>query len=192
VLAARIVLSEIGPDMTRFPTARHLLSWAGLCPRNDESAGKRRSNRLRKGSVWLKTLPVQCAWAARRKKGRATSIGSLVAAVRKRRPAQVAASLLTTIYHMLEDGTQFADLGVDHFDRRSKEVSAKRLVVQLAKLGFDAISTLGLRPLPKRPEISDVAIETQILPHRALLWRGRDAAAGSRLTSYSFFGDCEA
>jgi transposase len=68
VLAAWIVLSEIGPDMTRFPTAGHLLSWAGLCPRNDESAGKRRSTRLRKGSPWLKTLLVQCAWAARRKK----------------------------------------------------------------------------------------------------------------------------
>jgi len=69
VLAARIVLSEIGPDMTRFPTAGHLLSWAGLCPRNDETAGKRRSTRLRKGDPWLKTLLVQCAWAAKRKKG---------------------------------------------------------------------------------------------------------------------------
>jgi transposase len=68
VLAARIILSEIGPDMTRFPTAGHLLSWAGLCPRNDESAGKRRSTRLRKGDRWLKTLLIQCAWAAKRKK----------------------------------------------------------------------------------------------------------------------------
>ena len=69
VLAARIILSEIGPDMTRFPTAGHLLSWAGLCPRNDESAGKRRSTSLRKGAPWLKTLLVQCAQAAARKKG---------------------------------------------------------------------------------------------------------------------------
>jgi transposase len=69
VLAARIVLAEIGRDMSRFPTAGHPVSWAGLCPRNDESAGKRRSTRLRKGDPWLKTLLVQCACAVRRKKG---------------------------------------------------------------------------------------------------------------------------
>ena len=63
VLSAWIILSEIGRDMTRFPTAGHLLSWAGLCPRTDESAGKRRSARLRKGAPWLKTLLVQCAQA---------------------------------------------------------------------------------------------------------------------------------
>jgi transposase len=82
VLAARIILSEIGPDMNRFPTAGHLLSWAGLCPRNDESAGKRRSTRLRKGDRWLKTLLIQCAWAAKRKKdamGRRRGCGTIVA-----------------------------------------------------------------------------------------------------------------
>jgi transposase len=141
VLAARIILSEIGVDMTRFPTAGHLLSWAGLCPRNDESAGKRRSTRLRKGDRWLKTLLVQCAWAARRKKGSYFNAQFHRLTGRrgpKKAACAVAASLLTTIYHMLKDGTQFQDLGADHFDRRSKEVRAKRLVVQLAKLGFDA------------------------------------------------------
>jgi len=67
-LSARIILAEIGHDMSRFPTAGHLISWAGLCPRNDESAGKRRSVRMRKGAPWLKTTLVQCAWAASRKK----------------------------------------------------------------------------------------------------------------------------
>ena len=67
-LAARVIVAEIGIDMGRFPTAGHLISWAGLCPRNDESAGKRRSTRLRKGAPWLKTTLVQCAWAAIRKK----------------------------------------------------------------------------------------------------------------------------
>ena len=62
-LTAQVIVSEIGTDMTRFPTAGHLISWAGLCPRNDESAGKRRSTRLRKGAPWLKTTLVQCAWA---------------------------------------------------------------------------------------------------------------------------------
>src|SRR3954465_1081732 len=62
-LTAQVIVSEIGIDMSRFPTAGHLISWAGLCPRNDESAGKRRSTRLRKGAPWLKTTLVQCAWA---------------------------------------------------------------------------------------------------------------------------------
>ena len=131
----------IGRDMSQFPTAGHLLSWVGLCPRNDESAGKRRSTRLRKGDPWLKTLLVQCAWAARRKKGSYFNAQFLRLRGRrgpKKAACAVAASLLTTIYHILKDGTQFADLGADHFDRRSKEVRAKRLVVQLAKLGFDA------------------------------------------------------
>jgi len=141
VLAARIILSEIGPDMSRFPTAGHLLSWAGLCPRNDESAGKRRSTRLRKGDRWLKTLLIQCAWAAKRKKGSYFNAQFYRLTARrgpKKAACAVAASLLTTIYHMLKDGTQFEDLGADHFDRRSKEVKAKRLLNQLAKLGFDA------------------------------------------------------
>jgi transposase len=67
-LTAQVIVSEIGIDMSRFPTAGHLTSSAGLCPRNDESAGKRRSTRLRKGAIWLKTTFVQCAWAASRKK----------------------------------------------------------------------------------------------------------------------------
>ena len=141
VLSARIILSEIGRDMSRFPTAGHLLSWAGLCPRNDESAGKRRSTRLREGDLWLKTLLVQCAWAARRKKGSYFNAQFLRLRGRrgpKKAACAVAASLLTTIYHMLKDGTQFQDLGADHFDRRSKDVRAKRLVTQLANLGFDA------------------------------------------------------
>ena len=67
-LTAQVIVSEIGTDMGRFPTAGHLISWAGLCPRNDERAGKRRSARLRKGAPWLKTTLVQRAWAASRKK----------------------------------------------------------------------------------------------------------------------------
>ena len=60
-LTAQVIVSEIGIDMSRFPAAGHLISWAGLCPRNDESAGKRRSNKMRKGAPWLKTTLVQCA-----------------------------------------------------------------------------------------------------------------------------------
>jgi hypothetical protein len=67
-LGAHVIVSEIGIDMSRFASAAHLISWACICPRNDESAGKRRSNRLRKGGTWLKTTLVQCAWAAVKKK----------------------------------------------------------------------------------------------------------------------------
>src|SRR4051812_50224042 len=67
-VAAEVIVSEIGLDMSRFPTAGHLVSWAGLCPRNDESAGKRRSTRLRKGAPWLKEILAQAAWAAARAK----------------------------------------------------------------------------------------------------------------------------
>jgi transposase len=141
LLSARVILSEIGPDMSRFPTAGHLLSWAGLCPRNDESAGKRRSTRLRKGDRWLKTVLVQCAFPAARKKGSYFKAQFHRLASRrgpKKAACAVAASILTMVYHMLKNGTQFQDLGADHFDRRSKDVRAKRLLAQLARLGFDA------------------------------------------------------
>ena len=97
--------------------------------------------RAPKGDPWLKTLLVQCAWAARRKKGSYFNAQFLRLRGRrgpKKATCAVAASLLTTIYHMLKDGTQFQDLGANHFDRRSKDVRAKRLVAQLANLGFDA------------------------------------------------------
>jgi transposase len=140
-LAAPAILSEIGADMARFPTAGHLLSWAGLCPGNNESAGKHRSTRLRKGNLWLKTMLVQCAWAAKRKKDsyfRAQFYRLSGRRGPKKAVCAVAASILTTVYHMLKDGTQFRDLGAGHFDRRSKDVKVKRLVTQLAQLGFDA------------------------------------------------------
>lgn len=146
-LSAQVIVAEIGTDMSRFPTAGHLLSWAGLCPRNDESAGKRRSTRLRKGAPWLKTLLVQCAWAASRAK--ATYLQAQFHRLRARRGAKkaicaVAASILTAVYHMLKDGTLYQDLGPDHFDQRSKETQTQRLVKRLGHLGF----AVTLKPLP--------------------------------------------
>jgi transposase len=140
-LSATAILAEIGRDMSRFPTAGHLVAWAGLCPGHNESAGKRKSARLRRGAPWLKTMLVQCAWAAKRAKD--SYYRAQFQRLRSRRGPQkaicaVAASLLTAIYHMLKSGQPHRDLGANYFDHRSPEAKAKRLIAQLAKLGFAA------------------------------------------------------
>ena len=139
-LAARVLLAEIGIDMSRFPTAGHLISWAGLCPKNDESAGKRRSNRMRKGAPWLKTTLIQCAWAGARKKG--SYLQAQFHRLRARRGAKkaigaVAASMLTAAYHMIKNGTFYQDLGADHFERRAKPTQIKRMLQKLSSLGYE-------------------------------------------------------
>jgi transposase len=138
-LSACVILAKIGRDMSRFPTAGHLISWAGLCPRNDESAGKRRSTRMRKGAAWLKTTLVQCAAAATRRK--ASYLQAQFHRLRARRGAKkaigaLAASILTIAYHMLLGGELYHDLGPDHFDRRAKPTHIKRLVTRLQSLGY--------------------------------------------------------
>lgn len=136
-VASHVVVAEIGIDMARFPTPGHLLSWACLCPRNDESAGKRRSTRLRPGGQWLKTTLVQAAWAAVRVKG-----GYLQAQFhRARRGAKkaiiaVAASMLTAIWHMLRNQTEWQDLGAAHFDRADASKTALRLIRRLQQIGY--------------------------------------------------------
>lgn len=139
-LAAQVVVSEIGIDMSRFPSAAHLVSWAGLCPRNDQSAGKRRSTRMKKGAPWLKTVLVQCAWAAARTKN--SYFQAQFHRIRARRGAKkavcaVAASLLTTVYHMLKNGTVYQDLGPNHFDPLAKQKHALRLIQRLQNLGYE-------------------------------------------------------
>ena len=138
-LSAEGIVSEIGIDMTRFPTAGHLISWAGLCPRNDQSAGKRRSTRLRKGDPWLKTTLIQCAWAAKNKNG--SYLQAQFRRLRARRGPHkaicaVAASILTAVYHMLKDGTLYKDLGPEHFSRQSPVTQSQRLVRRLQQLGY--------------------------------------------------------
>jgi len=138
-LSAEVIVAEIGIDMSRFPTDAQLISWAGLCPGNDESAGKRRSTKLRQGSQWLKTALVQCAWAATRTKG--SYLQAQFLRLRSRRGAKkaicaVAASLLTSIYHMLKKGVAYTDLGAEHFDRRSKDRKALSMVQRLRNLGY--------------------------------------------------------
>jgi transposase len=139
-IAAHVIVAEIGIDMSRFPTVRHLISWAGLCPRMDESAGKRRSTRVRKGAPWLKTVLVQCAWAATRAKG--TYLQAQFRRLKARRGAMkatiaVAASILTAAYYMLRDGVPYRDLGPDYFDHRDKTTLALRLARRIRTLGYD-------------------------------------------------------
>lgn len=145
-VAAPAILSEIGPDMSRFPNAGHLVAWAGLCPGKNESAGKRKPSRLRKGAPWLKTMLVQCAWAAKRKKD--SYYRAQFFRLQSRRGPQkaicaVAASILTAIYHIIKDGTEHHDLGSTYFDRRPVELKASHLVARLKKLGF----TVQLQPI---------------------------------------------
>jgi transposase len=138
-LSAEVIVAEIGIDMSRFPSEGHLISWAGLCPKNDESAGRRRSNRIKKGAPWLKTTLVQCAWAASRTKQ--SYLQAQYLRLRSRRGAKkaicaVAASILTAAYHMLKNGTLYQDLGANHFDNRAKGKQVLRLVNRLQNLGF--------------------------------------------------------
>jgi transposase len=149
-LAACVILAEIGHDMSRFPTQGHLISWAGLCPKNDESAGKRRSSRMRKGAPWLKTTLIQCAWAGARKKG--SYLQAQFHRLRARHGAKkaigaVAASMLTAAYHMLKDGTFYQDLGGDHFDRRANGAQTNRLLAKLQTLGYH----VQITPIPACP-----------------------------------------
>jgi transposase len=138
-LSAEGIIAETGIDMGRFPTDGHLLSWANICPRNDQSAGKRRSTRMRKGGNWLKTTLIQCAWAAKRKNGSYLQAQFLRLRARrgeKKAICAVAASILTAVYHILKDGTPYQDLGADHFQHRSKVTNTQRLVRRLEHLGY--------------------------------------------------------
>ncbi len=136
---ARVIVAEVGVDMSRFPTAGHLVSWAGLCPRLHESAGKRLSTRTRPGNPWLKTTLVQVAWVAARTRN--TYLRAQFLRLKARRGPKkailaVAASILTAAYHILKNSTTYHDLGADHFERRDKTRITKRLIRRLEDLGL--------------------------------------------------------
>ena len=137
-ITAHVIVAEIGLDMTRFASDAHLRSWAGFCPRNDESAGKRRSTRVRKGAPWLKTTLITAAWAAVRVKD--SYLQAQFHRLRARRGAKkailaVAASMLTAAYHMLKNGLEYKDLGAGHFARRDRNKMIQRLVRRINDLG---------------------------------------------------------
>lgn len=137
--AARTIIAEIGLDMSRFPSAGHLRSWAGLCPRMDESAGKKRSTRVRKGAQWLKSMLVQCAWAAVKRPGYFQAQYRRLKSRRgpKKAILAVAASMLGAAYVILKDGQTYRDLGADHFDRNNRMRTVLHLTQRLRRLGYE-------------------------------------------------------
>jgi transposase len=138
--AAQNIIAEIGTDMNRFPTSGHLASWAGICPGNNQSAGKRRSGRMTEGNRWLKGTLNQCAWAASRKKNSYFFAQHRRIASRrgvKRATMAVAHAQLCTCWEMLKQGVCYKDLGNDHFDRRNEDRVKRQLVKRLESLGYN-------------------------------------------------------
>jgi transposase len=134
------IIAEIGLDMSCFPTSGHLLSWARIVPRLDETGGKKRSRRVKQGGAWLKPLLVQCAWAAARTKN--TYLSRQFAAIAARRGVKkaimaVAGSILTAIYHMIRDGVPYRPPVAVLPDAKAKAQKAKRLAGHIRALGFN-------------------------------------------------------
>jgi transposase len=142
VRAAENILAETGIDMDVFPTDGHLASWTGMCPGQRESAGKRQSGRARKGNQWLRTTLVQVAWAASRtKRTYLSSQYRRLASRRGKKRALVAVghTILVMIWHLLRDGTTYAELGADYFDRLDTERLTRALVRRLERLGHEVL-----------------------------------------------------
>jgi transposase len=137
---AEALVAEIGVDMSRFPSADHLTAWAGLAPGNNESAGKRRSGKTRKGSPWLRAILIEAAHAAGRSKD--TYLGALYRRLlarkgKKRAAVAVARRILVIVYHILRDHEPYHDLGASYLDQRDRQAVERRLVHRLEALGYD-------------------------------------------------------
>jgi transposase len=136
---AEVLWAETGGDMSRFASARHLASWAGMCPGNNESAGKRRNGRTRKGSPWLRHCLIEAAHGAARTKNKyLSSQYHRVGARRGKKKALVAVghSILVIAYHLLARKQAYSDLGANYFDERDRQAVTKRCLSRLNKLGY--------------------------------------------------------
>ena len=140
--AACALLAEIGADMRHFASSRHLASWAGLCPGNDESAGKRRSAKSHRGNRWIKGVMTEIAWAATRKKNSYSAAQYRKLAGhrgKKRALVAVANSLLQAVWHMLAHRQSYTDLGPDYYERLNRKALERSLIRRLEKLGHKVI-----------------------------------------------------
>jgi hypothetical protein len=147
-ITAWTLIAELGADMSQFATAAHAASWAGLCPGNCESAGKRQSGRTRKGGRYLRRMLIQNAWAVAHKQDcLLTALFYRIASRRggKRAAMAVAHRVLLIAYYILRDGSVYHELGGDHYDRKNPERTARRLTQRLERIGYQVTLAVGVQ-----------------------------------------------